>query len=157
WHDSVPTMVVSTMVRSALPMMRANRMVLASLALHKRKNGPGPGLTRGQESKPVTSSHSAGPYTVADAIADYRADYLRRGGKAADRLDWSAEARILPELGAIALGKLSKARIVAWHRKMAETPARLRTKSGATQKYREADDSAEAIRRRRSTANRVLT
>src|SRR5580704_8732314 len=25
------------------------------------------------------------PYTVADALADYRSDYLRRGGKAVDR------------------------------------------------------------------------
>jgi len=97
------------------------------------------------------------PYTVADAVADYRADYLRRGGKAADRLDWSAKAWILPELGTIPLGKLSKGRIVAWHQKLAETPARLRTKTGSIQKYREADDNPEAVRRRRSTANRVLT
>src|SRR6185503_10674149 len=41
------------------------------------------------------------PYTVADALAEYRADYLRRGGKAADRLGWSAVAWILPHLGAI--------------------------------------------------------
>lgn len=97
------------------------------------------------------------PYTVADALADYRADYLRRGGKAVDRLDWSAAAWIKPELGAIALARLTKARIVTWHQKVAETPARLRTKPGAQQKHREADNSAEAIRRRRSTANRVLT
>jgi hypothetical protein len=69
------------------------------------------------------------PYTVANTLADY----LRRGGKAADRLDWSAAAWINPELGAIELAKLSKARIVAWHQQIAETPARLRTKSGATQ------------------------
>src|SRR6185312_12883022 len=37
---------------------------------------------------------SNGPYTIADALADYRADYLRRGGKAVDRLDWSADAWI---------------------------------------------------------------
>src|SRR5204862_3740323 len=36
------------------------------------------------------------PYTVADALTDYRADYLRRGGKAVDRLDWSAAAWINP-------------------------------------------------------------
>lgn len=97
------------------------------------------------------------PYTVADALTDYRADYLRRGGKAADRLDWSGAAWISPELGAVELVKLSKARIVAWHQKIAETPARLRTKPGTAQKHRPADDSAEAVRRRRSTANRVLT
>jgi integrase len=97
------------------------------------------------------------PYTVADALADYRADYLRRGGKAADRLDWSVAAWIIPELGAVELARLTKARIVAWHQKLAETPARLRTKLGAAQKHREADRGAEVIRRRRSTANRVLT
>src|SRR4051794_37360314 len=50
------------------------------------------------------------PYAVADALADYRADYIRRGGKAADRLDWSVDAWIKPALGAIELGKLNKAR-----------------------------------------------
>jgi integrase len=97
------------------------------------------------------------PYTVADGLADYRVDYLRRGGKAIDRLDWSADAWIKPELGNIELVKLTKARIVAWHHKIAETPARLRTKPGAEQRHREAGDSPEAVRRRRSAANRILT
>jgi integrase len=97
------------------------------------------------------------PYTVAYALADYRADYLRRGGKAVDRLDWSTAAWIAPDLGNIELVKLTKARIVAWHHKITETAARLRTKPGAQQKYRDADDSPETVRRRRSTANRVLT
>jgi len=97
------------------------------------------------------------PYTVADALADYRADYLRRGGKAIDRVDSSADAWIKPELGAIELSKLTRPRIVTWHQKIAETPARVRTKPGAEQKYREAENSSDAVRRRRSTANRVLT
>ena len=98
-----------------------------------------------------------GPYTVADALADYRADYQRRGGKAIDRLDWSAAAWIVPELGAVPLDRLTKTRIVAWHQKVAETPPRLRTKAGAAPKHREADASPEAVRQRRSTTNRVLT
>jgi hypothetical protein len=97
------------------------------------------------------------PYTVADALAEYRTDYVRRGGKAIDRLDWSAAAWISPELGSVELAKLSKARLVAWHQKIAETPARLRTKDGAEQKHRKAENTPEGIRRRRSTANRVLT
>jgi integrase len=97
------------------------------------------------------------PYTVADALADYRADYLRRGGKATDRLDASAGAWIKPELGAVELARLSKGRIVVWHQKIAETPARVRTKPGTAQKHREVDNSGEGVRRRRSTANRVLT
>ncbi len=97
------------------------------------------------------------PYTVADALADYRADYERRSGKATDRLDASAAAWIGPELGMVPLDKLTKGRIVGWHQKIAETPPRLRTKPGVAQKHREADLSPEGVRRRRSTANRVLT
>lgn len=97
------------------------------------------------------------PYTVADALDDYRADYLRRGGKAADRLGWSAAAWIKPELGAVELAKLTKGRIVAWHQELAGKPARLRSKAGEAPNHREVDASPEGIRRRRSTANRVLT
>ncbi len=97
------------------------------------------------------------PYTVADALVDYRVDYQRRSGKATDRLDASVAAWIGPELGTVSLDRLTKGRIVGWHQKMAETPPRLRTKPGAAQRHREADASAEAVRRRRSTANRVLT
>jgi integrase len=97
------------------------------------------------------------PYTVADALTDYRADYQRRGGKAIDRLDWSAAAWIKPELGVVVLDRLAKGKIVAWHRKIAETPPRLRSKAGVAPKHRDSDSSPEAVRRRRSTANRVLT
>jgi integrase len=97
------------------------------------------------------------PYTIADALTDYRADYKRRGGKAIDRLDWSAGAWIKSEIGAIVLDRLTKGKIVAWHQKIAETPPRLRPKAGAAPKHRAADSSPEAVRRRRSTANRVLT
>jgi integrase len=97
------------------------------------------------------------PYTVVDALGDYRADYMRRGGKAIDRLDSSADAWIKPELGAVEVAKLTRPRILAWHQKVAETPARVSTKPSAEQKYRESDISLDAVRRRRSTANRVLT
>jgi integrase len=97
------------------------------------------------------------PYTVADALTDYRVDYLRRGGKAVDRLDASAMAWIDPELRSVPVDKLSKRRIVEWHQQIADTPRRLRTKPGLPQKYRAGDGDPEAVRRRRSTANRVLT
>jgi integrase len=97
------------------------------------------------------------PFTVADALNDYRADYLRRGGKAIDRLDSSADAWIKPHLGAVELVKLTRPRILAWHQKIAETPARVRTKPGVEQKYRNSDNDPDAVRRRRSTANRILT
>ena len=97
------------------------------------------------------------PYTVADALADYLADYKRRSGKATDRLEWAVHAWIKPELATIPLAKLSKRRIQEWHQKVADTPARLRTRLGESQKHRKADTSPEGARRRRSAANRVLT
>jgi integrase len=97
------------------------------------------------------------PYTVADAIADYLADYKRRSGKATDRVEATVGALINPEVGAVPLRKLTKARIQSWHQKVADTPPRLRTKPGEAQKHRAADTSPEGLRRRRSTANRVLT
>jgi integrase len=98
-----------------------------------------------------------GPYTVARALADYRADYLRRGGKAVDRLDASAKAWIEPELGPMPLDRLSRRRLADWHQKIAETAPRLRTRPGEAQKHKVADASPEARRRRRSAPNRVLT
>ena len=98
-----------------------------------------------------------GPYTVKDAIADYLADYKRRGGKAIDRVEAAVRAWIEPALGAVPLAKLTKARIQAWHQQIAETPPRLRTKLGETQKHRAPDATPEGILRRRSAANRVLT
>jgi len=135
--------------------MRATRTGSACSLSRKRKN---------ERASSVTAREQAGdfapldrPYTVADALADYRADYQRRSGKATDRLDASAAAWIRPELGTVPLDKLTKGRIVGWRQKIAETPPRLRTRPGEAQKHREADASPEAVRRRRSTANRVLT
>jgi integrase len=97
------------------------------------------------------------PYSVGDAVADYLADYKRRSGKATDRVEAAIGAWITPELGPVPLAKLTKARIRAWHEKVADTPARLRTRMGEAQKHREPDGSPEGARRRRSAANRVLT
>jgi integrase len=97
------------------------------------------------------------PCTVADAVADYLADYKRRSGKATDRMEASVRAWIEPEFGGMPLAKLTRRRIQDRHQKIAETPARLRTRAGQTQKHREADTSPEGVRRRRSAANRVLT
>jgi integrase len=97
------------------------------------------------------------PYTVSDAVDDYERDYVRRGGKAVDRLRHSANAHIRPALGSIELEKVSRARLESWLEKLAKTPPRIRTPKGQPPKYREPDDAAEGIRRRRESANRVLT
>jgi integrase len=100
---------------------------------------------------------SAGPYTVADAMADYERDYGRRGGKALDRLQHTATAHILPELGKVEVARLTRRKIENWLDRLAATPPRLRTRAGLQQKFRNSDPSGEAQRRRKATANRVLT
>lgn len=97
------------------------------------------------------SEQTSGPYTVADAIADYLAWYAvhrKASGLAAARS--AAEAHILPELGPIAIDSLTAGRIRAWHERLAASAAQLR--SGERR-----DPFQDEQRRRKSTANRVLT
>src|SRR5215468_7320882 len=98
-----------------------------------------------------------GPFTVADAVADYRADYERRGGKSAYETRKAAEIHILPALGAVQVAKLTGKMIEDWHRSLAETPARARTKPGKKQNFRAIDRTHDGVRKRRATANRILT
>jgi integrase len=98
-----------------------------------------------------------GPYTLAEALADYLKAYERRGGKAVDDTRRKVETHILPELGSLAVAKLTARKIEDWHHRLAEAPARVRTKQGLEQQYRRLDRSSEGVRKRRATANRVLT
>lgn len=98
-----------------------------------------------------------GPYTVKAAMDDYVAAYKRKGGKAADRTQGTIDAHILPILGDLPVAKLTKRKLEVWHSMLADTAPRLRTKKGKDQKHREADLSPEGVRRRRSSANRILT
>ncbi|MEX1205655.1 MAG: tyrosine-type recombinase/integrase [Dongiaceae bacterium] len=98
----------------------------------------------------------AGPYTVADAMRDYLADYAERG-RAVQTTETAIDAHILPVLGQREVARLTKADIQAWHRTLAKTPARLRSGRGKPVRHKPAAHDAQAKRRRRATANRVLT
>ena len=78
-----------------------------------------------------------GPYAVADALAAYLKAYERRGGKALQDTRTKADTHILPELGSLAVAKLTARKIEDWHHRLAEMPARLRTKEGGEPQYRE--------------------
>lgn len=97
-----------------------------------------------------------GRYTVADAMAEYLR-WMDGTRKSFQEATYTTNAFILPTLGDVEAAKLTTKQIRAWHRKMAETPPRVRTRSGEKQRYREADTDPEAIRRRRASANRKLT
>jgi integrase len=106
--------------------------------------------------EPEAAAAPTAPYTVADAFGDYLADYAARGGKAVSSTRQAAEAHILPDLGKLPVARLARDRLKAWHRGLAASPARLRAKKGH-RRVRDTADDPEAPRRRRSSANRVLT
>jgi hypothetical protein len=100
----------------------------------------------------------SGPYTVARAMADYLEDYRRRGGKAADSIASVARQNILGPLGDTEVGKLTTKRLADWHRAIAERPRRWRARNGAKPNLAVFDrKNPDAVRRRRATANRLLT
>jgi integrase len=102
---------------------------------------------------------AAGPYIVRDAVADYVAAYVRQGKRSEQRLRYIVDAHVLPALGDCEVVKLSRRDVDAWFRALASTGARLRVKRGAKAvRTRDLDaDDPEAVRRRRATANRILT
>ena len=97
-----------------------------------------------------------GPLTVRDAMSAYLEflDSHRKSGYGARR---RAEAFIIPALGDIEVAALTTEIIRKWHADLAKAPARLRTAAGAKQQHRAVDHSPEGVRRRRVTANRLLS
>jgi integrase len=100
-----------------------------------------------------------GPYSVADALDDYLKDYDRRGGKGMGETKHVTERHIRPALGSILLTRLTADRIEAWQHAIASAPPLARTGKDAEELNRRPFDPTDrdAVRKRRSTANRVLT
>jgi integrase len=106
--------------------------------------------------EPERPAAPATPYTVAECLADYLSDYEARGGKSLDTTRRAVDLHILPPLGKLPVGRLTRDKLRAWHRALAASPPRLRAKAGQ-ERHRDTEGDPEAPRRRRSTANRVLT
>ena len=107
-------------------------------------------VAKGLEAEPAKGPVK--PYTVADAIADYLADMKARGARSFTTTRTAADAHITPALGNVAVARLTREQVRAWHRGLSTASARGR--SGP----RPADPAdPDAPRRRQATANRVLT
>lgn len=102
---------------------------------------------------------SIGPYTVAMAIDAYFAERERRGSKGLAKDRASARARILPQLGEIAIVKLTTNRIRDWHSALTTMPTHPRLGHIATTETDQAVSRSDpdTTRARRATANRTLT
>ena len=100
----------------------------------------------------------AGPYTVADALRDYFEARELEGSKERPGDRKTAKARIVPQLGSMALEKLTTAKIRSWLSTLAKSDVMFRAKLSGERITRAVDaDDPEAVRARRSTANRILT
>jgi integrase len=98
-----------------------------------------------------------GPYKVRACIEEYLA-FLEANRKSAVDASYRARALILPSLGEMVCAELTAEALRQWLREAASSAPRLRTRRGDVQKYREPKDAGdEQRRRRRATANRVLT
>ncbi len=101
----------------------------------------------------------AEPYTVADAVHDYLISICAEKGPAAERnANYIFNASILPELGSVLVEKLNAERLQRWRNSLATRPKRVRTKLTADRAAtREIPDNDDARRKRKATANRILT
>jgi integrase len=91
-------------------------------------------------------------------MADYLEDYRRRGGKSVEGIESVVKRNILPELGKMVVAKLTPQRLRDWHRGLAERARYWRSRKGAAANLAPFDPKdPEDVRRRRASANRVLT
>ena len=98
-----------------------------------------------------------GPFTVADAVADYLKALEGRGRKSAYHARRAAHTHVLPSLGSLQVAKLTAKRLEDWHHGLAEKPPLARSKPGGKPNHRKIDKSADGVRKRRATANRIFT
>lgn len=108
-------------------------------------------VRRAQSANGVT-----GPLTVRAAVESYL-EFLEANRKSAVDARHRVKAHIYPTLGSIQVTSLSTDLLRKWHAGLVRARPRARTKPGKAQQHRAFDGSEEAIRRRRSSANRVLT
>jgi integrase len=108
----------------------------------------------------VKRAHAAAgkgePATVASVMEDYL-QHLEDDGK--NTLDAIARtnAFILPKLGHIQIAVLTADDVSKFRTELAKMPARKRTAKGEAQRHHDVPTDDEAVRRRRNSANRVLS
>jgi integrase len=94
--------------------------------------------------------------TVRAAIDNYVA-FKRSEGQPTSDLQSRAAAHILPALGDELVAELTREEIRNWLANLAAAPAMVRSGAGKPLRFKAEPSDAEAVRRRRSSANRTLT
>jgi integrase len=109
-----------------------------------------------QQSLAEGFSATSKPATVHDALENYFAAYVRRGGKSLKKMRSSAQTHIVSQLGAIMLHKLTRRRLEQWHSDIARSAPSVRGKRGQPARVTTAASKTDQ-RKRSATANRILT
>jgi integrase len=98
-----------------------------------------------------------GPLTVRGAVEQYLA-YLDEKGRRTYEVKARSHAFIYPTFGDVECDELTSEQLRKWHTGIAKEGARLRTAKGEMQQIADLDrHDDEAVRRRRASANRILT
>ncbi|MFD1950666.1 tyrosine-type recombinase/integrase [Sphingomonas arantia] len=95
-----------------------------------------------------------GPFTVGDALTEYLAKFR---GKSIVSTRSRVETVVRPDWDTVEVAQLTQKQVADWHRARAASPAKLRTGKFALKQNERETVTEDAIRRRRSTANRDLT
>jgi hypothetical protein len=109
-----------------------------------------------KEQRTHVAAGGSAAVTVRTVIENYL-DWYKANRKAYGDARTASDVYILPALGDVEAAALTTAAIRKWHEGIAARPARIRTPKGEPQRYGPpvAGDPG-IIRRRRSTANRIL-
>lgn len=94
---------------------------------------------------------------TVDHILDDYVDYLKVHDKSAERAEYSIKAYIRPSFGKTLVSKLSSKQIADWHKSLANEKPRQRSKADKIAYNEDAQKQADYARKRKSSANRVLT
>jgi integrase len=97
-----------------------------------------------------------GPLTVGDAMKNYL-QWLEDEGKPIVDTKSRINALITPLLGDVRVDELTSQQVTRWRVEVAKMPARVRTRKGEPQRYKQQPDDDETRRRRRASTNRTFT
>lgn len=115
-------------------------------------------LTFGQaQDRCREKTRPAGPLTVRQAMADYVA-FLKSRDKDTSTAEGRISAFVLPTLGERLVDELTAQEIRDWHKGIADSAPLIRSKKGQPHQLKKVDlNDPEVQRRRKSSANRILT
>lgn len=105
----------------------------------------------------LNSRRSKSHHLTVGQVLDLYVAFKQAQGQSTSDVESRGAAHILPSLGDIEVADLTSDQIRKWLSNLSTMPAMVRSKLGGKQAYKDPPADEEAVRRRRASANRVLT